>query len=481
MTHQDDAPARTAGPERATWWRVGMGAVALLVVLVLILSSCGGDNDDAPSATASPSTSGSDDGGSDGSGETASPGVDDGEHVDNAYADAKMYVDGVWAQQVRDTADATTDTALASKMRDVANQPTGVWMDAISAIAGNADGPGLRHHLDAALEQSESASKPVVVTVVIYDLPGRDCYALASNGELPATDAGLAAYKSDYIDVIASMLGEDQYRDLRIVTIIEPDSLPNLVTNTSEPACQEADPYYREGVAYALDAFAPMSHVYSYLDAAHAGWLGWENNASAAATLFAEVVESTDAGFDGVDGFITNTANYTPLEEPYLTDPDLDVDGQPVKAAAFYDNNADFDEADWTADLYSRLIDEGFPESIGMLIDTSRNGWGGTSRPISAAGTHALDSYVEASKVDRRGHRGAWCNQKGAGLGRLPQAWPAGYPESHLDALIWAKPPGQSDGSSLRDRERSGQELRPHVRPALCLGSPGERSHQRHG
>ncbi|WP_084077451.1 glycoside hydrolase family 6 protein [Demequina sp. NBRC 110057] len=414
------------------------GAVACVAAAAaLTLASCDGD-DSGPDPTASATASAP----------AHEVPVVEGEHVDNAYEGATMYVDDTWAALVNETADATEDAELANAMRVVSREPTGVWMDRISAIEGNADGPGLRHHLDAAVEQAESGDAPVVLTVVVYNLPGRDCYALASNGELPATDEGLDTYEHDYIDVIASMLAEEEYRNLRIVTLIEPDSLPNLVTNASEQACQDADPYYREGVAYALDAFARLDHVYAYLDAAHAGWLGWDSNAGPAAQLFADVVTSTDAGYDAIDGFITNTANYTPLDEPYLTDPEQQVGGQPVKAASFYEYNANFDEADWTADLYARLVAAGFPDSIGMLIDTSRNGWGGPSRPLAEASSAVLDSFVEASKVDRRGHRGAWCNQAGAGLGRLPQALPAGFPDSHLDALIWAKPPGQSDGSS---------------------------------
>lgn len=37
-----------------------------------------------------------------------------------------------------------------------------------------------------------------IAALVIYDLPGRDCAAKASNGELAAGD--LATYKGEYID-----------------------------------------------------------------------------------------------------------------------------------------------------------------------------------------------------------------------------------------------------------------------------------------
>jgi cellulose 1,4-beta-cellobiosidase len=37
-----------------------------------------------------------------------------------------------------------------------------------------------------------------IAALVIYDLPGRDCAAKASNGELPV--GSLDVYKSEYID-----------------------------------------------------------------------------------------------------------------------------------------------------------------------------------------------------------------------------------------------------------------------------------------
>lgn len=61
-------------------------------------------------------------------------------------------------------------------------------MDKIAAIAGDSTHRGLRAQLDNALAQQTAAGGgPMVFEVVIYDLPGRDCAALASNGEIPAT------------------------------------------------------------------------------------------------------------------------------------------------------------------------------------------------------------------------------------------------------------------------------------------------------
>ncbi len=86
----------------------------------------------------------------------------------------------------------------------------------------------------------------------------------------------------------------------------------------------------------------------------------------------------------------------------------------------------------------------GFPSNIGMLIDTSRNGWGGSARPTGPSTLSDLNARIDASRIDRRIHKGNWCNPSGAGIGERPRAAPA----SGIDAYVWIKPPGESDGSS---------------------------------
>jgi cellulose 1,4-beta-cellobiosidase len=82
-----------------------------------------------------------------------------------------------------------------------------------------------------------------------------------------------------------------------------------------------------------------------------------------------------------------------------------------------------------------------------MLIDTSRNGWGGSgpqgSRPGGPSTSTDLNTFVTQSKIDRRVHRGNWCNQYG-GIGARPTV----NPTAGFDAYVWIKPPGESDGSS---------------------------------
>ena len=75
---------------------------------------------------------------------------------------------------------------------------------------------------------------------MVYDLPNRDCAALASNGELDISNNGLQYYEQDYINPIATLLTAYEHTNLRVVAVIEPDSLPNLVTNTSVANCAQA-------------------------------------------------------------------------------------------------------------------------------------------------------------------------------------------------------------------------------------------------
>jgi cellulose 1,4-beta-cellobiosidase len=304
----------------------------------------------------------------------------------------------------------------------------------------------LQAQMDNAL--SQAASGPITVDIVIYDLPGRDCAALASNGEIPATQAGLTDYETNYINVIAGILGQPKYADsnIRVVAIIEPDSLPNAVTNTDLATCQTSAPLYEAGIEYALNHLHAIPNVYNYIDAGHSGWLGWPSNLPPGAAEFAKVAKATTAGFASVDGFISDTANYSPVTEPFIPNPTLQVGGQPLNSSSFYQFNPFVDEHSYDIALKNQLVSDGFSSTIGMLIDTSRDGWGGPKRPTALNSTPTTpDTYVAANKIDQRSFRGDWCNQNGAGIGAPPQAQPFGASDAVI-AFVWIKPPGESDG-----------------------------------
>ena len=357
--------------------------------------------------------------------------------VADPFTGATPYLNPDYAAEVKAQASADGSSAEAA----VANFQTAIWMDHIGAIAGDDGHLGLQAQLNNAASQASSSS-PVVVEIVIYDLPGRDCAALASNGEIPATGAGLTEYESQYIDPIASIEGNPSYSNLRIVNIIEPDSLPNVVTNQSIPACQTATPFYEQGVEYALNKLHAIGNTYNYMDIAHSAWLGWSTNFQPAVQEFAKVAQATTAGFASVDGFISNTANYTPTTEPFMTAAET-VGGIAVAQANFYQSDPFIDELTYDQAMRSALISAGFSSGIGMLIDTSRNGWGGPGRPTGASTSTDVNTFVSQSKVDQRDFRGEWCNIKNAGIGARPQDNPA----PGIQAFVWIKPPGESDGT----------------------------------
>ena len=356
--------------------------------------------------------------------------------VDNPYSGAKVYVNPEWAAKA----------AAEPGGSRISNQPTGVWLDRIAAINGVNGGMGLRAHLDEALRQKGSGE--LVVQLVIYDLPGRDCAALASNGELGPTE--IDKYKTQYIDPIKTILADSKYAALRIVTTIEIDSLPNLVTNTGSrptatPQCDvmKANGNYQKGVGYALNKLGDVANVYNYIDAGHHGWIGWDDNFAASATVMKEAATSEGATVNDVHGFIANTANYSALKENNFTLNDS-VAGKSVRESKWVDWNRYTDELSFAQAFRNQLVSTGFNSGIGMLIDTSRNGWGGTARPAGPGAMTDVDTYINGGRYDRRIHVGNWCNQSGAGLGERPKAAPA----AGIDAYVWIKPPGESDGSS---------------------------------
>jgi len=312
----------------------------------------------------------------------------------NPFAGGRLYVNPDYAKTVEGLAAAHPGEApLLKKMAAI---PTAIWLSWI------ADTKDLPRYLDDALQQQKAGNQQVVSVFVVYDLPNRDCNAEASAGELPATEEGEARYQREYVDVVAAAFAA--HPDQRIVAILEPDSLANLVTNIENPKCQAAEGIYKRGIAYAI-AKLSLPNVFIYLDAAHAGWLGWPRNLGKSVQLYKEVLAMA-GGPDRVRGFALDVSNYNPAKDP--TNPKRDPAAAPN------------DELGYVEDLSKALADVGITGK-GFVIDTGRDG----------------KAYIRTSP-------GNWCNIKGAGLGERPQAAPAPM----VDAYLYVKVPGESDGTA---------------------------------
>ena len=312
----------------------------------------------------------------------------------NPFEGAHLYLNPDYAKTVEGLAVAhPDDAALLKKM---ATFPTAIWLSWI------ADTKDVGRYLDDALAQQKASGKPEVVTFVVYDLPNRDCNAASSAGELSADDTGEAGYQHRYIDVIAAAFAA--HPDVRIAAVLEPDSLANLVTNLQNPKCEAAQGIYKRGIAYAITKLS-LPNVFLYLDAAHAGWLGWPKNLGRSVTMYKEVLTMA-GGADRIRGFALNVSNYDPAKD--ATNPKRQLDAAPD------------DELGYVGDL-SKALDAAGITGKGFVIDTGRDGKG----------------YIRSSP-------GNWCNIKGAGLGERPRAAPA----PKVDAYLYIKVPGESDGTA---------------------------------
>ncbi|WP_437621762.1 glycoside hydrolase family 6 protein [Sorangium sp. So ce1151] len=324
-------------------------------------------------------------------------GVDISTADGNPFVGAQLFVDPGYVAKVQSSIDKTTDETLKAQMKKVQQISTAFWLDRIEAVGQ------LSAHLDKALELQNATCSPVTSVIVVYDLPNRDCFAEASNGELRVEEGGVQRYREEFIAPIKAILAA--HPNQRIVAIIEPDSLPNLATNLGKKDCTpETEKAYREEVAHAISELN-MPHVYQYIDAAHSGWLGWPDNQTKGAQIFSDVIKAA-GNPAGVRGFATNVANYTQLK--YTTE---SYDQQ---------SNPCFGEYDYVNAMATALAGVGLGDKH-FIIDTSRNGRG-----------NIRDDW------------GYWCNNIGAGMGERPKANPGGA--TRLDAFYWVKPPGDSDG-----------------------------------
>jgi cellulose 1,4-beta-cellobiosidase len=313
----------------------------------------------------------------------------------NPYTGYEVYLSPYYAKEVDDAAALISDPTLKAQALKVKQIPTFIWFDVIAKT------PKLGEYLADADAQAKASGKKYLVQIVVYDLPDRDCAAYASNGEFSIANGGEANYRR-YVDQLIAEI--KKYPDVRVVAVVEPDSLANMVTNLNVAKCANAERAYKAGVTYALQQLASAG-VYSYVDAGHAGWLGWDANLAPAARLFADLYKSAGSS-PFFKGLATNVANYNALT---ATRPD------PIT-----ESNKNTDEMKYINAIAPLLRNNGF--NAQFIVDQGRSGV-----------QNIRDAW------------GDWCNVRGAGFGTRPTL---NTGSSLIDAIVWIKPGGECDGTS---------------------------------
>lgn len=379
------------------------------------------------------------------------------------------------------------DAALLTKMELV---PSAVWLDGETEAEASEGTAGERQaNLDVAQQVRQALLgaqlEHAVPVFVAYNIPGRDCSQYSAGGA--PSDAAYDAW----IDSIKSALGA-----AKAVVLLEPDALANLPGycgssyNAAFPNITNAT---RIGdVAYGVKTLETDPNISVYLDGGHSAWQAVGN--------IAEVLVAADV--QQAQGFFLDVSNYQ-----YATNNDYygswvssciayatQLSGETQATALGYtasltsaDNNPSgafgscpnqywnggpannwngtamspygvWSEAQADPTLNTAGIDSRYASMLGstvptthFVVDTSRDGLG----PNDMA-AYAVAPYDQPASVISSLQSGNWCNPPESGLGTRPTADTSAIPNSLdsylpadtplLDAYLWVKTPGQSDG-----------------------------------
>lgn len=342
---------------------------------------------------------------------------------------------------------ASGNQADAGLILEMIKTPQAVWFTKGTPQSVEQD---VRHTVQRA------AGKDTVPVLVAYNIPFRDCAQFSAGGATTVEEY------TAWIDGFAAGIGDDT-----AVVILEPDGLGiipwyrqfrGLPSEGEYEWCQPDEA--NEATAaderfamlnYAVDALKAQPNVSVYLDGTHSGWLG---SGDAAHRL-------AQAGVARADGFYLNVSNYRLTEhlEKYgtwiakciwfATDPGSWGNGHFDWCASQYYPADPNDFSTWT------LTDQWYADNVesqtwvpypgdeglaGFVIDTSRNGQGHWTPTAS---------YPDAQD---------WCNPPGRGLG-LPPTADTG--NTLIDAYLWVKIPGESDGECTRGLGPAGSTVDP--------------------
>ncbi len=357
------------------------------------------------------------------------------------------------------------DKVDANHIREVIETPQAVWFT---------KGAPKSVQQDVKNTVKRAAGKGTVPVLVAYNIPFRDCAQFSAGGATTVQE-----YMA-WIDGFAAGIG-----DAKVVVILEPDGLgiipwydPYGSADGSNALewCQpdEADPETAAAdrflmLNYAVDALKAYPNVSVYLDGTHSAWLGVGDAAH----------RLVQAGVERADGFYLNVSNYqfttnliqygtwvssciayatTVNPGDFVGCPNQYWNGGPLPAKIAellgeWTGVALSSYGEWSDDTdvpelntsginlrYANMLGATQPTTH-FVVDTSRNGAGPWQPPAGV--------YPDPQD---------WCNPPDRGLGYRPTA---DFEQLLLDAYLWVKIPGESDGECTRGLGPAGTTVDP--------------------
>jgi endoglucanase len=387
--------------------------------------------------------------------------------------------------------------------------PSAVWLDGETAAQAAEPGNLGSEQADAdvarqvRLTLAAASLEHAVPIFVAYNIPGRDCSEYSSGGaptdaaydawigaignalgdaqavvlEEPDALANLPGYcGSGYAAEFPAITNTTRIDDIRdAVSTLEEDPNISLYLDGGNSGWQNAG-----GMAQTLTAADVQQsqgfflNVSNYQYDTNSDFYGtWVSECIAYATV-TEAQTPADAlvGVATFAGTSTPTGAFAPPAYPATTPPggcasqywnggapgtDIASLAGPYVGVAL-SPYAVWSETSTTPDLNTSGIDASYASALGatvpttgFIVDTSRNGLGPDSMQTYAAAPYDQPASVTSSLAS-----GDWCDPPSAGLGIKPTAatgvnlssldsYLPGNPPL-LDAYLWVKTPGQSDG-----------------------------------
>lgn len=365
---------------------------------------------------------------------------------------AQRIPDAAGTKQV-DQLRAQGNTADADKMAAMLSTPQAIWF-----IGDTPD----KVQQQVASVTADAAQQQTVPVLVMYNVPGRDCAQYSAGGA--TTDAAYRAWVDGFVAGLGSA---------HAVVLVEPDGLANLPSDcpgaypgqdvSALTASRIANISY---AAHKVESSDPNSLV--YLDAGNSAW---HSIGDMAKRLYG-------AGVGDVQGFFLNVSNFqyavnsdyygTWLSQCLAYATPVNSVHKAVASGDYGNCGDQFYNGgpanNWTGGAMSAYgkwsktssnpalntsgVDSRYAQELGsvapiahFVVDTSRAGAG----PDSMTG-YKNSPYNQPSTVISGLVAGNWCNPPTAKVGPLPAAHPEPTTFPLLDAQVWVKTVGESDG-----------------------------------